>query len=334
MPLNSEDPEQERLTQKALKLMQMENARVCKWKEMLEEYPEKKDPKLKSRARKGIPDAIRGYAWQILIQGSTYLDSGSTGGRVTGDGKDKAAIFKALMEENADQKLIISIFKDISRTLPQHIFFKDRFGVGQKALFCVLKALALHEQETGYVQGMGYMAAILLTYMDMEDAFACLVGILRGFSMRDMFMPGMPGLSKAFYIHLSLMKKYLPKLLQHLKDLNFLPQTYGSQWFMTIFAVNMPFACIVRIWDIFMVEGRKIMYRVALAIFKLNEKALLKCEMEGVFELLREFQKDIDPELLIKTALSFKFPGQLIDKIEKEFTEKPDKELAKICKME
>jgi Rab-GTPase-TBC domain len=49
------------------------------------------------------------------------------------------------MEENADQKLIIAIFKDVSRTLPEHIFFKDRFGIGQKALFCVLKALALHE---------------------------------------------------------------------------------------------------------------------------------------------------------------------------------------------
>lgn len=47
--------------------MKIENARVFKWKEMLEEYPEKKSPKMKSRARKGIPDALRGYAWQILI---------------------------------------------------------------------------------------------------------------------------------------------------------------------------------------------------------------------------------------------------------------------------
>ncbi len=91
----------------------MENARVCKWKEMLEEYPEKKDPKMKSRARKGIPDAIRGYAWQVMIQGSKYLEA--AGGK---QGGDKTSIFKELMEENADKKLIISIFKDISRTLP------------------------------------------------------------------------------------------------------------------------------------------------------------------------------------------------------------------------
>jgi hypothetical protein len=48
-------------------MIKKENARVMKWKEMLEEYPEKKHPKLKTRARKGIPDAIRGYAWQMLI---------------------------------------------------------------------------------------------------------------------------------------------------------------------------------------------------------------------------------------------------------------------------
>ena len=74
--------------------MKQENARVFKWKEMLEVYPEKKDPKLKTRARKGIPEAIRGYAWKMLIQGSVH---------VTGEkGSDKSAVFKALMEENAD----------------------------------------------------------------------------------------------------------------------------------------------------------------------------------------------------------------------------------------
>ena len=67
------------------------------------------------------------------------------------------------------------------------------------------------------------MAAVLLTYMDREDAFACMVGILRGFNMRDMYLPGMPGLERAFYVHLSLMKKYMPKLFNHLNEVNFMP---------------------------------------------------------------------------------------------------------------
>lgn len=174
--------------------------------------------------------------------------------------------------------------------MPEHTYFKEKFGVGQKSLFCVLKAVSLYfEKESGYVQGMNYIAAMLLTYMDMEDAFVSMIGIMRGFNMIDMFKPGMPGLAKAFYIHLSLMKKYLPKLQAHLKKMNFIPQTYGSQWFMTIFSCSLPFECIIRIWDIFLVEGRKILYRIALAIFKLKEKELMKCEMEGVFEVLGLF---------------------------------------------
>jgi hypothetical protein len=88
---------------------------------------------------------------------------------------------------------------------------------------------------------------------------------------------------------------------------------------MTVFSCALPFPCIVRIWDIFMVEGRKIVYRVALAIFKLAEKTMLTNDMEGVFSTLRNISKDLDPDLLIKTALSFTFPGSLIDKLEKEY---------------
>ncbi len=63
----------EKLTRKLTKSMKQENARVFKWKEMLENYPDKVHPKLKLRCRKGIPDSIRGYAWQILIQGERVL---------------------------------------------------------------------------------------------------------------------------------------------------------------------------------------------------------------------------------------------------------------------
>jgi hypothetical protein len=75
---------------------------------------------------------------------------------------------------------------------------------------------------------MGYMVATLLTYMDMEDAFCTMLSILRNYGMREMFLPKMPGLSKAFYIHLSLMKKYMPKLHVHLISSKFEPSMYAS----------------------------------------------------------------------------------------------------------
>ena len=94
---------------------------------------------------------------------------------------------------------------------------------------------------------------------------------------------------------------------------------YCSPWFMTLFSTVLPFECTVRIWDIFMVEGKKILFRVALAIFKLTQQQLMKQEMEAIFDTMREFYAKIDADTLIKTALSFKFSRKLIEKLELEY---------------
>ena len=61
-----------------------------------------------------------------------------------------------------------AISKDIHRTFPKHIFFKCKSGKGQLALFNVLKALSIRFPEAGYVQGMGFIAGMILTYLSEE----------------------------------------------------------------------------------------------------------------------------------------------------------------------
>ena len=59
----------------------------------------------------------------------------------------------------------------------------------------------------------------------------------------------------------------------------------------------------------------------------------MQSELEGIFDCLKNFQRNIDPDTLIKTALSFKFSRKLIDKLEKEYYEKPDQDIIKLCEM-
>ena len=67
----------------------------------------------------------------------------------------------------------------------------------------------------------------------------------------------------------------MPKLYNHLLAEMITPTIYATQWFMTIFSNNIPIKLTLRIWDVFFIEGQKIIYRVALAILKINEKKLL-----------------------------------------------------------
>lgn len=97
-----------------------------------------------------------------------------------------------------------------------------------------------------------------------------MLAIIRGYDWREFYLPKMPGLACAFYILLSLLKKYMPEVQKHILSVHFEPSVFASQWFMTLYSLILPFECILRIWDIFFIEGKKIIYRVALAIFKLN----------------------------------------------------------------
>ena len=63
---------------------------------------------------------------------------------------------------------------------------------------------------------------------------------------------------------------------------------------MTLFSIYFPFDTVVRVWDIYLVEGRKTLFRIALAILKINEKELMEAEMEGLFSILKDFKDKVE----------------------------------------
>lgn len=87
-------------------------------------------------------------------------------------------------------------------------------------------------------------------------------------------------------------KKYLPKLFSKFEAIDLSPQMYASRWFITLFADYFPMELVVRIFDIYLMEGRKILFRIALAIFKLLEKELMPAEdQELPLTLMKGFPK-------------------------------------------
>jgi hypothetical protein len=110
------------------------------------------------------------------------------------------------------------IIKDLDRTFPENTFFRDKFGLGQRSLFNVLSMFAKYQLNTGYVQGMGFLTACFLNYMDEESAFCMLNTTMDNskYEMRGFYDPGFPELDKAFYKLLSGLKRNFPKLYEGL----------------------------------------------------------------------------------------------------------------------
>lgn len=77
---------------------------------------------------------------------------------------------------------------DVNRTYREHIIFRERYNPKQCELFNVLGAYSIYNLEIGYCQGMSQIVALLLMYLDEEDAFWALSTFVsdRRFNMHGM----------------------------------------------------------------------------------------------------------------------------------------------------
>ena len=84
----------------------------------------------------------------------------------------------------------------------------------------------------------------------------------------------------------------------------------------------MPFRFAVRIIDVFLNEGFKILFRVGLALVKMKSRELLGTNemIEALIALKNfEFLEEIDEDEFFKVAFSFKFSRKHLAKLERQY---------------
>ena len=285
------------------------NARMEKWNYMIENYQEfitKKFNKLKERTRKGVPDSLRSYVWQLFAEKDKYYE------------KD---IFQKLESIKIKEELDTVIIKDLDRTYPNCQLSKEKYGNGQRKLYKVLSNYSKYNTATGYVQGMGFIAAVFLTYMDEESSFFMLHSLMKKYELEGFYLPGFPELKKTFYILLNLEKKFIPKIYELFKKEGMIPSMYASEWFICLFSRNLEFQNLVRIFDVFLLEGYKVIYRFSLAFLKLKENEFLKGKdgLASIMQTINQCLENVDIENLFKIAFGFSLSRKDLDKLGKEY---------------
>ncbi|XP_064417312.1 USP6 N-terminal-like protein isoform X3 [Latimeria chalumnae] len=258
---------------------QVEIERTAKWLKMLKSWDKyKNSDKLMRRIYKGIPLQLRGEIWSLLLD-------------VPKIKMEKKDFYEKLKQRARGLSPDIrQIDLDVNRTYRDHIMFRDRYGVKQQALFHVLAAYSMYNTEVGYCQGMSQITALLLMYMNEEDAFWALVKLLSGpkHAMHGFFVPGFPKLLRFQEHHDRILKKMMSKLKQHFDSQEVFTSLYTMKWFFQCFLDRTPFTLTLRIWDIYVLEGERILPAMSYTILKLHKKHLMKLSMEDLVEFLQE----------------------------------------------
>ncbi|KAJ3326193.1 hypothetical protein HDV06_000069 [Boothiomyces sp. JEL0866] len=261
-----------------------------------EQSAKKKKNKIKKLCRQGIPDSLRAQVWQNLAGSNRKKQIGKFNVFIVNN--------KELRTRTDKPPIFDIIERDIHRCFPTHVMFSDANGEGQKNLRDVLRAYALYNPTLGYCQGMGMIVGLLLMRMNPEDSFWMLVVILESY-IPDYHSENLYQLrvdAAAFELCL---KKFLKPLAKHMNELK--PLNYMTQWFLTLYTMTLPWNTVLRLWDMFLHDGAKALFRGGLGIL-----APKKYILEYLFSLPKQVT---DPDEFIEECLKIKLGHKDLDKM-------------------
>ncbi|XP_039167385.1 TBC1 domain family member 10B isoform X2 [Eucalyptus grandis] len=232
---------------------------------------------LECLVRGGVPKDLRGEVWQAFVGVRTRRIERYYQDLLAQEASDDEG--KALDNSPAvPQKLKKQIEKDIPRTFPGHPALDEN---GRNSLRRLLIAYARHNPSVGYCQAMNFFAGLLLLLMPEENAFWALVGIIDDY-FGGCYTEEMIESQVDQLVFEELMRERFPKLVNHLDFLGVQVAWISGPWFLSIFVNMLPWESVLRIWDVLLFEGNRVMlFRTALALMELYGPAIVTTKDAG-----------------------------------------------------
>jgi hypothetical protein len=137
--------------------------------------------------------------------------------------------------------------------------------------------------------------------------------------IRGLFGEGMHQTQQILDTSEKLIRDFLPVLHKHFEKENIHITMFVTQWMLTVFTSSFPFDLVVRVWDCFIAEGYKIVYRVMLALLQISTPDLLKLPFEEILAYLQRLPSKVDGHQVMEAAFSIKLKRKQIAKYEQQY---------------
>lgn len=198
---------------------------------------------------------------------------------------------------------VLLIDTDLARTFPLLSFFQPG-GPMYDMLRDVLEAYVCYRPDIGYVQGMSFLAALLLLQMDAFECFQCLSNILNRTVMLVCFKMSRVQIEGYMELLRALLRKFVPKVEAQFAQQNIMLETFTIDWILTVFSKSLPLEAAARVWDIFLFEGEVFLFRAIVGVLKFLQRDILINDFELNMKLLTHLPQDVDVEELLKVIAS------------------------------
>lgn len=267
-----------------------------RWSKYLAFHPTiARDKELRLLVRKGIPPEMRGSIWQILCDTQSK--------RSQHDANYYSNLLSRANENGVGAANDIE--KDLHRTFPTHSVYGTHKGVS--ILRSVLLAYSIRNPTVGYCQSMNFICAMLLLFMEEEDAFwmlACIVEDLTQVNGHYYYQADLVGARIDELVFKEIVKDRLPRINKKFDELEMAIEPLTINWFLCVFVNSVPLETTLRIWDVFFYDGSRALFRAGLALLRINEHLILQAQNSvQLMTFLKAFTRSaLDCEVFIKAC--------------------------------
>eukprot|EP01054_Gregarina_sp_Poly1_P004139 Gregarina_sp_Poly_1__4138@NODE_2266_length_2381_cov_171_633967_g1453_i0_p2_GENE_NODE_2266_length_2381_cov_171_633967_g1453_i0NODE_2266_length_2381_cov_171_633967_g1453_i0_p2_ORF_typecomplete_len226_score24_63RabGAPTBC/PF00566_18/9_9e39_NODE_2266_length_2381_cov_171_633967_g1453_i09931670 len=162
------------------------------------------------------------------------------------------------------------------------------------SLLRLLCAFAVYNPIVNYCQSLNFIAAFLRMILPEEVAFWSMVQSIdtrlpdKGNQIAGYYSLNMFDLRRDLRVLEVLISRRLPKVHRVFETLDIHIEWLCSEWFLCLYITVFPMPLVLRIWDTLVFEGTKVLFRVALSVFKVLEPDIHKVRaFDEIIELVR-----------------------------------------------
>lgn len=255
----------------------------------------------------GVPPSVRGRVWMLAIGNELnitpelfeiFLLRAKDRIKYISDMDSDGDSVEAHAGSREDSVEVIKL--DIARTFP-HLCIFQKGGPYYDYLHSVLGAYACYRPDVGYVQGMSFIAAVFLLYLNPPQAFHCFANLLNKSCQLAFFRLDQQVMQSYFATYEEYFQEHMPKLYQHFQEQNLTPDMYIIDWMYTLFIKCMPLDVACVILDVFFRDGEEFLFRTALGILKHYQMVLLQLDFIHIAKFLSKLPSDLTAEDLFQS---------------------------------
>lgn len=207
--------------------------------------------------------------------------------------------------------------QDLPRTFPEYAFFHTSGMLRE-----VLQTYVVFRPDMGYVQGMSYLASMLLLYLDDEfECFKAFANMLNQHFFFHFYQLERSTIEHHLRVFEHFFHATLPLLSNHFQRHSITPDMYYLEWCLTLYVKFLPLDVATRLWDSYLLHGEAFCIRAALGILKMHAAELGEMEFEGILQFVQRLPADLNQNALFEAIDSIQITPEKCQRVVKRITD-------------